>query len=106
MAEPRILGGVGTRMLFENDRVRVWEMHLEPGEESAVHEHTMDYLMIQMDGDRIAGVSEPDTKGPYPGYIEGEVVPGQVIYAGRGGIETARNVGNKPFHEIIVELKD
>jgi hypothetical protein len=29
-----------------------------------------------------------------------------VIYADRGGIETAVNTGNEPFYEIVVELKD
>jgi beta-alanine degradation protein BauB len=106
MAEDRVLGGVGTKLLFENDRVKVWEMALEPGEESAVHRHDLDYVMVQVDGDRMAGVSEPDSEGPYPGYIEGEVAPGNVLSAKRGGIETARNVGKKAFYEIIVELKD
>jgi hypothetical protein len=102
----RVLGGVGTRMLFENARVRVWEMRLEPGQESPVHRHGLDYLMIQIDGDRMAGVSEPDSEGPYPGYVEGDISPGTVLYAERGGIETARNIGGKAFYEIIVELKD
>jgi hypothetical protein len=106
MAEDRVLGGVGTKLLFENDRVKVWEMALEPGEESAVHRHELDYVMVQVDGDRMAGVSEPDSEGPYPGYIEGDVAPGNVLSAKRGGIETARNVGKKAFYEIIVELKD
>jgi hypothetical protein len=106
MAEDRVLGAVGTKLLFENDRVKVWEMALEPGEESAVHRHDLDYVMVQVDGDRMAGVSEPDSEGPYPGYIEGEVAPGNVLSAKRGGIETARNVGKKAFYEIIVELKD
>jgi hypothetical protein len=106
MADDRVLGGVGTKLLFENDRVKVWEMALEPGEESAVHRHELDYVMVQVDGDRMAGVSEPDSEGPYPGYIEGDVAPGNVLSAKRGGIETARNVGKKAFYEIIVELKD
>jgi beta-alanine degradation protein BauB len=106
MAEDRVLGGVGTKLLFENDRVKVWEMALEPGEESAVHRHELDYVMVQVDGDRMAGVSEPDSEGPYPGYIEGDVAPGNVLSAKRGGVEVARNVGQKPFYEIIVELKD
>jgi hypothetical protein len=29
-----------------------------------------------------------------------------VIPVDRGGVETAVNIGAKPFHEIIVELKD
>ncbi len=106
MAEERVLGGVGTKLLFENERVKVWEMRLEPGGESAVHRHELDYLMIQIDGDRMAGVPEADSDGPYNGYIEGDIAPGNVLYATRGGVETARNVGKKPFYEIIVELKD
>jgi hypothetical protein len=54
----------------------------------------------------MAGVSEPDSEGPYPGYIEGDVSRGNVLSATRGGVETARNVGKEPFYEIIVELKD
>jgi predicted metal-dependent enzyme (double-stranded beta helix superfamily) len=102
----RRLGGVGTRMLFENDRVRVWELDLQPGEESAVHQHELDYLLVQIEGDRIAVVPEPDTQGPYPDYLEADAVPGVVAYIARGGIETARNVGEKRYRELIIELKD
>ncbi len=102
----RQLGGVGTRVVFENDRVRVWEMDLAPGEESDVHEHTLDYLLVQIEGDRIAGVPEPDTTGLYKDYIEGDVAPGQVIYVEKGGIETAKNVGARRYYEILIELKD
>jgi predicted metal-dependent enzyme (double-stranded beta helix superfamily) len=107
MTEARKLGDVATTKLFENDRVRVWAMDLDPGQSSDVHEHTMDYLLIQLDGDKIAGVFEADTKGPYPpGIVEGDVAPGNVIYIERGGIETAKNTGQRPYREILVELKD
>ena len=34
MAETeRKLGGIATRVLLENDRVKIWEMDLAPGEE-------------------------------------------------------------------------
>ena len=36
--------------LFENDRVVVWEMRLEPGEKELIHEHHNDYLMVQIAG--------------------------------------------------------
>jgi len=29
------------RLLFENDRVRAWELRLAPGEESAAHRHQL-----------------------------------------------------------------
>ncbi len=107
MTGPRKLGDVATKKLFENDRVRVWAMELNPGESSDVHEHTLDYLLIQLDGDKIAGIFEPDTHGAYPpGTVEGDVAPGNVIYIERGGIETAKNTGQRPYREILVELKD
>ncbi len=105
MAE-RTLGDVATKMLFENDRVRVWEMRLAPGEDSAVHRHDLDYLLVQIDGDKITGIPEPDTGGRYDEIIEGNVVPGMAVYIERGGIETARNTGEKPYYEILIELKD
>ena len=37
---------IGTRLLFENDRVRVWDLQLAPGESTGVHRHTNDYLYV------------------------------------------------------------
>jgi len=107
VSEDRKFGDVATKQLFENDRVRVWEMALDPGQSSAVHEHHLDYLLIQLEGDKIAGIFEPDTKGTYPpGTVEAEVVPGQTMFIERGGIETAKNTGQRAYREILVELKD
>ena len=104
MAE-RVLGDVGSRLLFENDRVRVWELCLEPGAESDLHEHTLDYVLIQVAGDRIAGVFEADSAN-HQGIVEAPVSPGSVMFLERGNIAKARNIGRTPFHEIVVELKD
>lgn len=106
MSDDRVLGGVGTRVVFENDQVRVWTLELAPGEASAPHRHALDHLLIQVRGDRVAVEPEPDTQGPYREYFEGEVVPGWVLHVHAGGVETARNVGEEPYLEIIVELKD
>jgi beta-alanine degradation protein BauB len=102
----RVLGDIATRLLTENDRVKIWEMDLAPGEESAVHEHTMDYILIVIDGDKIAGVPEPDSAGLYNEYLEVDVHPGDTFYIEKGGIETARNLGKKRYWEIAIELKD
>jgi beta-alanine degradation protein BauB len=106
----RVLGDVGTKLLWENDRVAVWELRLAPGEKERVHEHKRDYLMIQISGDRIAADFEPDCAGTYAAYagtrFEADVVAGQVLYAEKGGIEAAVNTGEQPYFEIIVELKD
>jgi beta-alanine degradation protein BauB len=102
----RVLGGIATRVLLENDRVKIWEMDLAPGEDSAIHEHTMDYILVVIDGDRIAGVPEPDSAGFYNEYLEADVQPGDYFYIEKGGIETARNIGKKRYREIAIELKD
>lgn len=105
MGEERLLGDIGTRVVYEDDRVRVWLLKLAPGEDSAVHRHDLDHLLIQVAGDRIAVVPEPDSASPYKEYLEADVVPGAVTYVPAGGLETARNVGRQPYREVIVELK-
>jgi beta-alanine degradation protein BauB len=37
-------GCVGTRLLSETDRVRVWTIRLEPGERIGFHRHVLDYF--------------------------------------------------------------
>lgn len=106
MAEEKRYGDVATTLLFENDRVRIWEMRLEPGEDGALHEHELDHILVQISGDRMAVVPDPKSKSVYNEYLEADVVPGQHFYIERGGIEVARNIGKQPFHEILIELKD
>lgn len=38
------MSGVGTKKVFENDRVIVWEMTLEPGDSTGQHTHEHDYF--------------------------------------------------------------
>jgi predicted metal-dependent enzyme (double-stranded beta helix superfamily) len=101
----RELGGVGTKVVFEDERVRVWVLKLAPGQRSAVHQHELDHLLIQVRGDRIAVDPEPDTQSPFSEYFEAEVVPGMVTFVPGGGVETAMNCGAQPYYEVIVELK-
>jgi hypothetical protein len=103
--EERALGGVGTKIVFEDERVRVWVLKLAPGERSDVHQHELDHLLIQVRGDRIAVEPEPDTASPYREYFDADVIPGMVTFVPKGGIETAVNTGEQPYYEVIVELK-
>ena len=92
--------------MFEDDQVRVWVLRLAPGERSAVHAHELDHLLIQISGDRIAVEPEHDAQGPHRDYLEAPVIPGMVAHVPKGGIETAVNVGEEPYYEVIVELKE
>jgi hypothetical protein len=100
------LGDVASRILHEDDRVRIWELVLEPGEETAPHEHRLDHIIVLIEGDRIAGVPHALSTGASASYIEAPVTPGAWHVARRGGVEIARNVGEKRFREILIELKD
>jgi predicted metal-dependent enzyme (double-stranded beta helix superfamily) len=100
------LGDVATRLLHEDDRVKIWELVLEPGEQTAPHEHTMDYILVVVEGDRIAGVPHVRSTGASASYIEADVKAGSWHRLDKGGIEAARNTGTKTYREILIELKD
>lgn len=100
------LGDVGTKLLHEDERVKIWEMALAPGEETEPHEHKNDYIIVVIDGDRIAGVPHVKSTGASAEYIDAPVEPGSWYRMEKGGIELARNIGTKTYREILIELKD
>lgn len=45
-------GHVGSRLLSENDRVRVWEIRLAPGQRWHAHRHVLDYFWTAVNAGR------------------------------------------------------
>lgn len=43
---------LGTTLWFENDRIRVWEVLLQPGERGAFHAHTTNYFWTVVEPSR------------------------------------------------------
>lgn len=43
-------GVFGTRLVFENERVRVWEFTLEPGESIGARKHDHDFFFYPIEG--------------------------------------------------------
>jgi len=105
-ADGREFGPVANRVILENDRVRIWELELEPGEQTALHKHHLDYVQVEIEGDKIKGLIEPDASGTYTKDIEVDVEPGRVFWVQRGGVEIAKNTGEKYYRGILIELKD
>lgn len=109
-AEPgQELGGVGSSVLFENDRVRIWEMRLAPGEHSDLHRHELEYIIVQIAGDRVGADIEPgseDAFGLAGKRFSSTVRPGRALYVPPGGLERAVNVGKREYYEVLIELKD
>lgn len=97
------LGTIGDRVLFENEHVRVWENVVEAGDETPVHRHDHDYLVIDVEGERL--IHNPVKDGEFP-RMEYDVNPGVVIPMRGGVTETAINVGTTRYRSILVELLD
>lgn len=54
-------GRVGTRLLSETDRVRVWEIRLAPGERIGFHRHVLDYFWTAVTPGRAQSHAEDGT---------------------------------------------
>ena len=94
------LGTVASQVVYEDDRVRIWEMTLEPGEASALHHHEHDYYLAILSGDLIAGVGRDD-------FTVFRIPPGgNTVGVSHGGTEWAFNIGTQTYREVLFELKD
>ena len=93
---------VGTKLLYEDDRVRVWDLRLAPGEQMDLHRHTNDYLTVAIGGGTVQGFLADGTPKP------SETIPdGQVRFRNIDGedVHGLTNIGDAPWRNIVVELK-
>ena len=49
------LGDIASVVLFENERVKIWNLIVEPGETSPWHLHERDYVTVVVEGRRAVG---------------------------------------------------
>jgi quercetin dioxygenase-like cupin family protein len=95
--DPAVVNAKTIRVRFENDRVRVLEATLPPGVKEQVHSHPA-YVIYVLEGGRYRNYAS-DGK-----VTEGELKAGDVLY--RDPLtHAAENIGDKPLHMILVELK-
>jgi hypothetical protein len=96
---------VGTSLLFENERVRVWDLALAPGESLEKHIHRTDYFYIVESPGliRFANPDDPEDCYDYQ-FRDGEV---EFIAVGAEGKVDNRltNIGQKPHRNYVIELK-
>jgi len=94
---------VGTRLLFENEVVRVWEMKLAPGDASPAHRHGCDYVIayasalnaeIALDDDRTTA-----------SYDAGHVAYFSVGTEG-SQLQQLTNTGDDEHLHFVIELLD
>ena len=108
------MADIGTRKLFENDKVILWELFLDPGELLERHTHQRDYLFYVIDGStlEVAGANgQPDTIEIRSGDTLAFHLDDEQLISVGGKVpaapvtHSARNVGDSRYREIIVEMK-
>jgi len=103
MSEKEISPEIGSRLLFENDRVRVWDLQLAPGQSTGLHRHEHDYLYVVIGDGRLQAAGAEGKRREASDMKDGEVrfneVDGEAVHE-------AFNMGEGPWRNIIVELKD
>ena len=106
--ESNFNSGVGTRLLFENDRVRVWDLTLAPGETLPLHRHELDYLYVVIGGGTLQTVFADGTADEPRQMADGDVRFRDISSAADGprALHSATNVGGSPWRNVVVELKE
>jgi hypothetical protein len=98
MAE-QAMGPVASKLVFENEDVKIWEADVGPGEDFPLHHHTYDYVLFTTG----AALLEVRDYGRQPSTVP---VPSHAaIFIPAGGIESYGNVGQTRFTEVLVEIK-
>jgi quercetin dioxygenase-like cupin family protein len=97
-------GRVGTRLLSETKRVRVWEIRLAPGERIGFHRHVLDYFWTAVTPGRARSHAENGT------IVEAVYSAGETrhfVYGkGEHKIHDLENVGDADLWFTTVEFLD
>jgi hypothetical protein len=108
-------GDVGSRKIFEDDDVIIWEFVLGPGETTPCHTHEHDYVWYVLEGtplevfdadDKPLGTIDAYTGATFALRMEGN----DLVSADDKGLRapathSARNAGTGVYREILVEKK-
>jgi len=107
---------VGSKVIYEDDRVRVWNFTLAPGEMTSMHRHDHDYYFVAINPTQLEVWGENGTvlfdfraEGTIGFKIDGEILlpvsnkvqlPWVVPR-----VHAAKNIGPEPYYEILFETK-
>jgi hypothetical protein len=88
---------LGTRILVENDRVRIWEHRVSPGDTGPMHLHRRPYFSVVVQG------SSGDTLDPAGNVLEHfTLTPGSVLWYGKEHLPETHALRNTGSGEILL----
>lgn len=109
------MAGVGSKVVFEDSKIKLWEFDLDPGERTPLHTHEMEYVFYVISGSTLE-VFDADGKLVTPlEFNDGDVLPlrlegDDLVVIGNDALRvpathSARNAGTTTYREILIEKK-
>ena len=97
---PDVLKGAAKayKLLMENEKVRVLEIRLKPGEKAPMHNHPRSHVIYVMNNARFK-LTFPDGKTG-----EFDLKAGQALWL-EAGSHATENIGATDGHNLVVEIK-
>jgi hypothetical protein len=100
------LGPIATRILYEDDQVRIWDQRIPPGTATGPHHRALPYALVNVAGARLE-------VGPVAGYpamhgderLSVELQDRTAMILEAGAYEDAFNPDERAYRAILVEFK-
>lgn len=96
-----VLGEIGTRIVLENSRVRVWEVALDPGQSQPWHLHHNPYVVLCLS---TSPCHMDWIDGRPPRYLNETV--GGAVFRPVSPVHMLTNDGDRPYRNRLIELLD
>ena len=99
------LAPIATKLIFEDDYVRVWQQVVPAGGRIEKHKHEHDYFLVNVTGEGPFDITFHDGTGcKFGDHASFRPRPGTADYIPKGHIEPAQNRGEE-YRAVLVELK-
>ncbi len=95
----RNLGEIATQLILENDKVRIWNLVVAPGESSDWHLHENDYVTVVVEGGDLDVEYNNGSVASSPSQI------GSWSFHGDHTIHRVTNNTNSTYRNVLIELK-
>ena len=97
---------IGTKILFEDEYVKIWEFRIQPQESCCYHRHTLPYCFLNL----IASTTQeldPDQQ-PVQSTLPTKQKDGQCTFVSYNKLSAhaVRNVGESIFLQFIIEFRE
>jgi hypothetical protein len=90
----------GAKQLIDNNRVAVWDVTLEKGKPTAMHEHRYNMVGVNLTDATLKVVNRV-------GRVSTRISrKGELISAQKGSADSQEVTGTEPWHAIMIDLKD